>query len=76
MRDAGARFVLWVVLLCFATFAAFPFVWMLITSFKETRDLLDPNHNPFLYHSPPTMENCPSLLTSSMLVNTASVFGS
>jgi len=66
MRDAGARFVLWVVLLCFATFAAFPFVWMLITSFKETRDLLDPNHNPFLYHAPPTMENLKVLFEETL----------
>ncbi|MFN2547846.1 MAG: carbohydrate ABC transporter permease [Myxococcales bacterium] len=55
MRDVSGRFVLWVVIVCFATFAAFPFVWMLITTFKETNDLLDPNHNPFLYHSPPTI---------------------
>ncbi len=57
MRDVGARFVLWVVIICFATFAAFPFLWMLITTFKETNDLLDPTANPFLYHQPPTLEN-------------------
>lgn len=41
----------------FALFAAFPFVWMVITTFKETNDLLDTKNNPFLYNLPPTMEN-------------------
>ena len=45
------------VLAAFTSFAAFPFVWMLITTFKETTDLLDPNHNPFVYHQPPTLEH-------------------
>src|SRR5712692_9800800 len=40
-----------------AIFAAFPFAWMLITTFKQTNDLLDPNHNPFVYHQPPTLEH-------------------
>ena len=41
----------------FALFAAFPFFWMVITTFKETRDLLDTENNPFIYNMPPTMEN-------------------
>ena len=41
----------------FALFAAFPFLWMLTTSFKETRDLLNPGNNPFLYNEPPTLEH-------------------
>lgn len=41
----------------FVIFAAFPFFWMLITTFKETRDLLDTNNNPFLYNEPPTLDN-------------------
>ena len=56
-QAAANRIVLWVVLASFAAFAAFPFLWMLITTFKETNDLLDPNANPFLYHLPPTLEN-------------------
>ena len=39
----------------FALFAAFPFVWMVITTFKETNDLLETKNNPFLYNLPPTM---------------------
>jgi multiple sugar transport system permease protein len=52
----------------FAAFAAFPFAWMLITTFKQTRDLLDPTHNPFLYHLPPTMENVDVLVNETLFV--------
>jgi multiple sugar transport system permease protein len=45
------------VVAAFTGFAAFPFFWMLITMFKQTTDLLDPNHNPFVYHAPATLEN-------------------
>ena len=45
------------VLAAFTAFASFPFAWMLITMFKQTRDLLDPSHNPFIYPSPPTLEH-------------------
>ena len=30
---------------------------MLITTFKQTNDLLDPTHNPFIFTSPPTLEH-------------------
>jgi multiple sugar transport system permease protein len=45
------------VVAAFTGFAAFPFFWMLITMFKQTNDLLDPNHNPFVYHAPATLQN-------------------
>ena len=45
------------VIAVFALFASFPFFWMVITTFKETRDLLDTKNNPFLYNEPPTLEN-------------------
>ncbi|HKW92524.1 MAG TPA: carbohydrate ABC transporter permease [Methylomirabilota bacterium] len=38
-------------------FAAFPFAWMLITTFKRTTDLYNPAANPFLFHQPPTLEH-------------------
>ncbi len=57
LKRWGARGVNFGVLAAFATFAAFPFAWMLITTFKQTNDLLDPNHNPFVYHQPPTLEH-------------------
>lgn len=45
------------VLAAFVAFSAFPFYWMLITTFKQTRDLLNPDHNPFVFHDPPTLEH-------------------
>ena len=41
----------------FTLFTAFPFYWMLITTFKRTGDLLRRGNNPFLYNEPPTLEN-------------------
>jgi len=57
LKRLGARGVNVAILAAFAAFAAFPFAWMLITTFKQTPDLLDPNHNPFVYHQPPTLEH-------------------
>ncbi len=41
----------------FALFCAFPFYWMLITTFKDVHDLINTANNPFLFNLPPTMEN-------------------
>jgi multiple sugar transport system permease protein len=41
----------------FTVFSAFPFYWMLITTFKRTSDLLKRANNPFVYTEPPTLEN-------------------
>ena len=45
------------ILATFVAFLAFPFYWMVITTFKSTRDLIDTTHNPFVFNLPPTMEN-------------------
>jgi multiple sugar transport system permease protein len=45
------------VLVFFVTFLAFPFYWMLITTFKTTNDLHDVSHNPYLLNDPPTLEH-------------------
>lgn len=61
----------------FTAFAAFPFYWMLITTFKQTRDLLNPNHNPFFFHDSPTLEHLRLLFVDTLfgrwLLNTAFV---
>ncbi|MGO4304595.1 MULTISPECIES: carbohydrate ABC transporter permease [unclassified Cupriavidus] len=41
----------------FVAFCAFPFYWMLITTFKDVHDLIDTANNPFLFNLPPTLEN-------------------
>ena len=41
----------------FTVFSAFPFYWMLITTFKSTSDLMKRGNNPFIYNQPPTLEH-------------------
>ncbi len=41
----------------FTLFAAFPFFWMLVTTFKRTPDLMNTKNNPFLFNQPPTLEH-------------------
>lgn len=65
------------ILAVFVGFAAFPFFWMLITTFKQTGDLLNTENNPFLFNDPPTVEHLRYLFTETLyaqwLVNTAVV---
>lgn len=65
------------ILAAFVGFAAFPFYWMLITTFKETRDLLNTENNPWVYNDPPTLEHLEVLFTETLygqwLINTAVV---
>jgi multiple sugar transport system permease protein len=64
----GTRLLAFGVVAAFMAFAAFPFLWMLITMFKQTNDLLDPRHNPFLFHSPPTLENLRTLFDDTFFL--------
>jgi len=52
-------------LAAFVLFLAFPFYWMLITTFKETTDLLNVRNNPFLFNAPPTLDNLRVLFTDT-----------
>src|SRR5207245_9930657 len=71
LHGAGGKVANFVIIAAFAAFAAFPFAWMLITTFKRTGDLLDPNHNPFLYSQPPTLENLKVLFNDTLFVRWA-----
>jgi multiple sugar transport system permease protein len=64
----GAKGANFGILAAFVAFTAFPFYWMLMTMFKETRDLMDPNHNPYLYHMPPTLEHLRTLFFDTLYV--------
>jgi len=61
----------------FTLFTAFPFYWMLVTTFKRTSDLLKRGNNPFVYNEAPTLENLRVLFQETFyvkwLVNTALV---
>lgn len=64
-----------VAIFCF--FSASPFIWMLITMFKQDKDLYRSANNPFLFNEPPTLEhldllingtNFPVFLRNSMFI--------
>ena len=46
-----------VLLAAYSFFLAFPFAWMLVTTFKQATDLLDVRNNAFMFNQPPTLEN-------------------
>jgi len=68
-RKVAGSVVNFGVIAAFTAFAAFPFAWMLITTFKQTSDLLDPEHNPFVYHAPPTLEHLRVLFQDTLFVH-------
>jgi multiple sugar transport system permease protein len=45
------------VLVFFVTFLAFPFYWMVITTFKTNQDLYNTQNDPYLFNSPPTLRH-------------------
>jgi multiple sugar transport system permease protein len=56
-RKVMSTVVLWLVRIFFAVVLAFPFYWMLITTFKRNTDLNNLKNNPFLFNESPTLEH-------------------
>lgn len=58
------------VVLGFTLFAVFPFYWMVITSFKQNRDLYvgasNTAHNPFIFNAAPTLDHVRLLFTKTL----------
>lgn len=77
LKVLGARGSHFGIVAAFTIFAAFPFYWMIITTFKATRDLLNPKNNPFLFNEPPTLEHLKVLFFDTLygkwLLNTGFV---
>jgi multiple sugar transport system permease protein len=82
MRNAvaakvGSKVLHWGVLVIFAALLAFPFYWMVITTFKQNSDLYDLNNNPFIFNAKPTLDHLRFLFGQTMylrwLGNTALV---
>jgi multiple sugar transport system permease protein len=67
-RRILAGTVHWIVLVVFAVLLAFPFYWMLITSFKRTSDLYNLKNNPFIFNESPTLEHLKLLFEETMFV--------
>ena len=74
IAKAGGRAA---VLVSLVTFLAFPFYWMLITTFKTTLDLHNTGNNPYLFNDPPTLHHLEVLFADTQyaqwLVNTGLV---
>jgi len=67
-RRNFAAAVRWGILVSFSTALAFPFYWMLITTFKRSSDLYDLKNDPFLFHQPPTLEHLRLLLRETLFL--------
>ncbi len=65
------------IVLAFTLFTAFPFYWMIITTFKRNSDLINRDNNPFIFNEPPTLEHLRVLFQDTLygiwLWNTAFV---
>lgn len=76
-EQLGTRSALYGVLGFFALFGAFPFYWMLITTFKRDHDLFSPENNPYILNEPATLVHLDLLFFETAfpkyLVNTAFV---
>ena len=67
-RQLAFRTFHWTVLAVFSILLAFPFYWMLITSFKSTRDLYNLENNPFIFNERPTLEHLRLLLRETLFL--------
>jgi multiple sugar transport system permease protein len=66
LRRWGAKGAHFGIVAAFTTFAAFPFYWMLITTFKQTSDLMKRENNPFIFNAPPTLEHLRVLFADTL----------
>ena len=67
-RSLATRAGRWLVVGGFAVLLAFPFYWMAITTFKQTSDLYNVQHNPFLFNAPPTLEHLRFLFRQTLFL--------
>jgi multiple sugar transport system permease protein len=56
-RRRWGRLGLYAMVVGFALFAAFPFIWGGITAFKQDQDLYNRNNNPFIFNIKPTLQH-------------------
>ena len=52
----------------FALFATLPFLWMLITTFKQDPDLYNLKGNPFLFHITPSLVHLKELFFDTLFL--------
>ena len=67
-RSLATRAGRWAIVVAFAVLLAFPFYWMLITTFKQTSDLYNVEHNPFLFNAAPTLQHLRYLFQQTLFL--------
>src|SRR6266566_6260684 len=68
VRTWVALVAIWIVRLVFAMILAFPFYWMLITTFKRSTDLYNLKNNPFIFNEAPTLEHLRLLFNETLFL--------
>ncbi len=64
-RSRFSRIAILVAVVFFCLFATFPFIIMLVNTFKQDADLYRPQNNPFFYNLPPVLDNLKLLFQST-----------
>lgn len=64
-RHVYARTGLYLAAIIAALLCAAPFLWSLITAFKQNRDLYNPQNNPFLFNRSPTSDHVTYLFSDT-----------
>ncbi|MEU4670183.1 carbohydrate ABC transporter permease [Amycolatopsis sp. NPDC023774] len=64
-RHVLARVGLYLTAIAAALICAAPFLWSLITAFKQNRDLYNPQNNPFVFNRAPTSDHIGYLFTDT-----------
>ena len=71
IRHRVERVALYVLAIVAALFAAAPFIWGTITSFKQDADLYNAQNNPFVFNLDPTTEHVRFLLDDTQFLTFA-----
>jgi multiple sugar transport system permease protein len=66
MRKIFSRYGFYGALTFFILFSASPFYIMLVTMFKRTHDLFNPNNNPFFFTELPTLDHLKLLFSQTL----------
>jgi multiple sugar transport system permease protein len=67
-KRLGGEGAFYAAVIVLVVFAAFPFYWMLITTFKADGDLYDLKSIPYWFNTPPTLEHIKYLFTETLFV--------
>ena len=64
-RHVLSRVCIYLLAVFAALLCATPFLWSVITAFKQSRDLYNPDNNPFIYNDPPVWEHVAYLFNNT-----------